>query len=115
MRILFLLALALSTSSAMFAQGAPKPAPQTVEIPSGNLRLKGLLWKPQGPGPFPAVVFNHGRSDTPQLHSRQLKLMIEDAAEVLAADLGGGGDIAAVLTKADGRGDNFLAFATEMA
>ena len=83
MRILFLFALALSTSSATFPQGAPQPALQTVEIPSGSLRLKGLLWKPQGPGPFPAVVFNHGRSDTPQLHSRQLKLMIEDAAEIL--------------------------------
>lgn len=83
MRTLFLFALALSTSSAIFAQGAPQPAPQTVEILSGSLRLKGLLWKPQGLGPFPAVVFNHGRSDTPQLHSRPLDLRIEDAAEVL--------------------------------
>ena len=83
MRTLFLFAVALSTSGATFAQSAPKPAPQTVEIPSGSLRLKGLLWKPQGSGPFPAVVFNHGRSDTPQLHSRKLNLMIEDAAEIL--------------------------------
>jgi len=83
MRTLFLFALALSTSSAIFAQGAPQPAPQTVEILSGSLRLKGLLWRPQGLGPFPAVVFNHGRSDTPQLHSRPLDLRIEDAAEVL--------------------------------
>jgi len=83
MRTLFLFALALSTSSAIFAQGAPQPAPQTVEILSGSLRLKGLLWRPQGLGPFPAVVFNHGRSDIPQLHSRPLDLRIEDAAEVL--------------------------------
>jgi carboxymethylenebutenolidase len=83
MRTLFLFALSLSTSSAIFAQGAPQPAPQTVEILSGSLRLKGFLWKPQGLGPFPAVVFNHGRSDTPQLHSRPLNLRIEDAAEVL--------------------------------
>ena len=34
--------------------------PQTVEIPSGRLHLKAYLWKPTGPGPFPAVLFNHG-------------------------------------------------------
>ena len=83
MRQLFLFAFALSISSATFAQGAPRPVPQTVEIPSGSLRLKGLLWKPQGPGPFPAVVFNHGRSDTPQQHSLRLKLKLEQAAQIL--------------------------------
>ena len=83
MRRLFLFAFALSISSATFAQDAPRPVPQTVEIPSGSLRLKGLLWKPQGPGPFPAVVFNHGRSDTPQQHSLQLKLTLEHAAQIL--------------------------------
>jgi dienelactone hydrolase len=35
-------------------------APQTVEIPVHNLRLKAYLWKPAGSGPFPAVLFNHG-------------------------------------------------------
>jgi len=83
MRRLFLFALALSISSATFAQGAPRPVPQTIEIPSGSLRLKGLLWKPQGPGPFPAVVFNHGRSDTPRQHSLRLKLTLEQAAQIL--------------------------------
>jgi len=34
--------------------------PQTVEFPSGKLHLKAFLWKPSGPGPFPAVLFNHG-------------------------------------------------------
>jgi carboxymethylenebutenolidase len=34
--------------------------PQTVEFPSGTLQLKAYLWKPAGPGPFPAVLFNHG-------------------------------------------------------
>src|SRR5215468_12221419 len=34
--------------------------PQTVEFPSGKLHLKAYLWKPVGPGPFPAVLFNHG-------------------------------------------------------
>jgi carboxymethylenebutenolidase len=34
--------------------------PETVEFPSGKLHLKAYLWKPTGPGPFPAVLFNHG-------------------------------------------------------
>jgi carboxymethylenebutenolidase len=34
--------------------------PQTVEFPSGQVRLKAYLWKPAGPGPFPAVLFSHG-------------------------------------------------------
>lgn len=31
-----------------------------VSFPSGNLKLYGLLYKPDGRGPFPAVVYNHG-------------------------------------------------------
>jgi dienelactone hydrolase len=31
-----------------------------VEVPSGDLKLKGLLYKPEGTGPFPAVVAMHG-------------------------------------------------------
>jgi carboxymethylenebutenolidase len=56
-------------------------APQTVEIANGRLRLKAYLWKPAGLGPFPAVVFNHGRSNDPQQHTQ--KLMITEAAQIL--------------------------------
>jgi len=31
-----------------------------VKIPSSNLTICGILWKPPGDGPFPAVVYNHG-------------------------------------------------------
>jgi predicted dienelactone hydrolase len=34
--------------------------PDTVVVQSGNLRLHALLWRPQGKGPFPVVLFNHG-------------------------------------------------------
>jgi carboxymethylenebutenolidase len=34
--------------------------PDTVVVQSGGLRLRALLWKPPGSGPFPAVLFNHG-------------------------------------------------------
>src|SRR6185437_3469358 len=33
---------------------------EVVSFPSGKLKLYGLLYKPDGPGPFPAVVYNHG-------------------------------------------------------
>ena len=45
---------------------APRPenqglvGPDTVVVPSGSLRLRALLWRPQGKGPFPAVLFSHG-------------------------------------------------------
>jgi carboxymethylenebutenolidase len=38
--------------------------PETVVVASGALRLTALLWRPSGPGPFPAVIFNHGSGPT---------------------------------------------------
>lgn len=35
-------------------------AAELVSFPSGNLTLHGVLYKPEGTGPFPAVVYNHG-------------------------------------------------------
>jgi len=35
-------------------------APVDVSFPSGDLTLRGVLYKPDGAGPFPAVVYNHG-------------------------------------------------------
>lgn len=34
--------------------------PDTVVVHSGTLTLRALVWRPQGAGPFPAVLFNHG-------------------------------------------------------
>ncbi len=33
---------------------------EQISFPSGDLILHGLLYKPDGPGPFPAVLYNHG-------------------------------------------------------
>jgi carboxymethylenebutenolidase len=60
MRTRLPLALILLLSSAAFGQSPQPITPQTVEIRSGSLRLKAFFWKPAGPGPFPAVLFNHG-------------------------------------------------------
>jgi dienelactone hydrolase len=35
-------------------------AAQLVAFPNGALELHGLLYKPEGEGPFPALLFNHG-------------------------------------------------------
>jgi len=40
--------------------------PDTVTFQSGNLKLKGLLWKPPGKGPFPAMMYNHGSEARPE-------------------------------------------------
>jgi len=42
------------------AHGQSSAVPETVVVKSGNLRLTALVWRPTGPGPFPAVLFSHG-------------------------------------------------------
>jgi carboxymethylenebutenolidase len=41
------------------------PAPIEVTFSSGNLVLHGFLYKPEGRGPFPAVLWNHGSERRP--------------------------------------------------
>ncbi|MFI4889355.1 MAG: alpha/beta hydrolase family protein [Steroidobacterales bacterium] len=62
--------LMMLVSGVAFGQARQSAAPETVVIPSGVLKLKAFLWKPAGQGPFPAVLFNHGRSDDPQHQTR---------------------------------------------
>jgi dipeptidyl aminopeptidase/acylaminoacyl peptidase len=33
---------------------------ETVFYPSGNLRIEAYVYKPEGAGPFPVVIYNHG-------------------------------------------------------
>src|SRR5437773_1300573 len=33
---------------------------ETVTFPSGEITLHGVIYKPEGTGPFPAVIYNHG-------------------------------------------------------
>ena len=82
MRRLHLFTVALAISSAGLAQ-VGEPEHNTVEILSGRLHLKGSLWRPAGRGPFPAVVFNHSRSDTARINQVQLGLTLEQVAQVL--------------------------------
>lgn len=33
---------------------------ETVFYPSGKLKIEAYVYKPEGPGPFPVVIYNHG-------------------------------------------------------
>jgi len=39
--------------------------PELIEFRSGDLDLKGFIWKPAGAGPFPAILWNHGSEKRP--------------------------------------------------
>ena len=85
-RAVFFATFASLLLSAVFAQSsAPLTqqvvAPQIVEVPSGVLHLKGYLWKPAGPGPFPAVLFNHGSGADDAQHTAG-RTMAEAAADL---------------------------------
>lgn len=47
---------------------APAVAQERVEVTNGTLHLKGLLFRPEGRGPFPAVLFNHGSGPSQAPH-----------------------------------------------
>jgi dienelactone hydrolase len=42
------------------AQLSASSGPARVSFPSGSVTLGGTVYKPQGEGPFPTVVYNHG-------------------------------------------------------
>jgi dienelactone hydrolase len=46
------------------AQGQTAGGSKTVEVHNGPVTLHALLWRPQGKGPFPAVLLNHGSGRT---------------------------------------------------
>ena len=51
----------LVASVATIAEGqAARGGPDTVVVHSGPVTLRGLLWRPNGRGPFPAILLNHG-------------------------------------------------------
>jgi carboxymethylenebutenolidase len=45
-----------------WGQGAK---PELITFTSGDLALMGFIWKPEGPGPFPTIVWNHGSERLP--------------------------------------------------
>jgi carboxymethylenebutenolidase len=70
------------TSVALATDQTSSLIPDTVVVSNGKLRLKAFLWKPAGPGPFPAVLFCHGSGGADADHTAGLP--ITEAAEKLA-------------------------------
>jgi carboxymethylenebutenolidase len=65
-------ALALGLSVMAGTRSASQAAPtqvqlarQRVTFSSGDLAISGVLYRPQGRGPFPALIWNHGSEKTP--------------------------------------------------
>ena len=58
-----LVPLALTLALAR-ARGQTPAAPDAVVIHNGTATLHAMLWRPQGSGPFPAVLLNHGSGRT---------------------------------------------------
>jgi dienelactone hydrolase len=54
------LALALASGIAASAERDAPSSSETVVVHSGSLSLRATLWRPEGVGPFPAILFNHG-------------------------------------------------------
>jgi dipeptidyl aminopeptidase/acylaminoacyl peptidase len=50
--------------------------PQRVTFASGSLELGGYLFVPPGPGPFPAIVWNHGSEEHPKRGDYQAQFYV---------------------------------------
>jgi carboxymethylenebutenolidase len=46
------------------AWGQTSGGPETVVVRSGSATLHAMLWRPQGSGPFPGILLNHGSGRT---------------------------------------------------
>jgi carboxymethylenebutenolidase len=46
------------------AESQASDGPETVVVHNGSVTLHALLWRPQGRGPFPAILLNHGSGRT---------------------------------------------------
>jgi hypothetical protein len=59
--VLVPLVLALTVATAW---GQNSGGPETVVIHNGSATLHAMLWRPQGRGPFPGILLNHGSGRT---------------------------------------------------
>lgn len=58
----FLVVCLAWTASASLASASSAPVPQAVDIPNGDAVIHAMLYRPEGAGPFPAIVGLHGCS-----------------------------------------------------
>ncbi len=62
-RLLIALLIGMVASAARSQPELGSPKYQDVFYASGNLRIQAYLYKPDGDGPFPLVIYNHGTRD----------------------------------------------------
>jgi dienelactone hydrolase len=79
--------------TAVLACSAALAAPEQIDIPEGDLTLHAVLYRPEGPGPFPAIVALHdcgGLTQRPntetQLYSEWAKALVADGFVVMFPD-----------------------------
>jgi dienelactone hydrolase len=59
-----LAALVLTCAVPTTVKGQASGGPETVVVHKGSVTLHALLWRPQGRGPFPGILLNHGSGRT---------------------------------------------------
>jgi carboxymethylenebutenolidase len=64
--IVILAALVLMSALATTVEGHASSGPEAVVVHNVPVTLHALLWRPQGRGPFPGILFNHGSGRTPE-------------------------------------------------
>jgi carboxymethylenebutenolidase len=63
----------------LIAPGSAAAAPsEEVTFPSGNIELHGFIRRPEGKGPFPAILYNHGSERRPGSKPELTKLFTEN-------------------------------------
>ncbi|HMH05286.1 MAG TPA: dienelactone hydrolase family protein [Terriglobales bacterium] len=60
----FVLMPLVITLTVAVAWGQTSGGPETVVVHSGSATLHAMLWRPQGHGPFPGILLNHGSGRT---------------------------------------------------
>jgi dienelactone hydrolase len=63
LRVLIVFSICICASAARSQPEVDSPKYQDVFYGSGNLRIQAYLYRPDGDGPFPAVIYNHGSRD----------------------------------------------------
>jgi len=61
--LLVAFSICIGPSAAQSQSDLDSPKYQQVFYASGNLRIQAYLYKPDGDGPFPVVIYNHGTRD----------------------------------------------------
>jgi dienelactone hydrolase len=63
--LVFLLLVTILSCTTLGQSKPEASKPEEVTFQSNKLQLHGFLWKPEGQGPFPSIIWNHGSEKLP--------------------------------------------------